>query len=42
MGDHLRKRRLDVGLLQREVADRLAADTRSVTNLQRSARSGPP
>ncbi|MGH7535611.1 MAG: helix-turn-helix domain-containing protein [Gemmatimonadales bacterium] len=32
IGDHLRKRRLDLGLLQREVAERLGADPCSVTN----------
>jgi transcriptional regulator with XRE-family HTH domain len=32
IGDHLRRRRLDLGLLQREVAERLGADTCSVTN----------
>ncbi len=32
IGDHLLKRRLDLGLLQREVAERLGADTCSVTN----------
>ena len=32
MGDHLRKRRLDLGLLQREVADRLGVDPSTVTN----------
>lgn len=32
IGDHLRRRLLDLGLLQREVADRLRADPCSVTN----------
>jgi DNA-binding XRE family transcriptional regulator len=32
LGDHLRKRRLDLGLLQRGVAERLGADPCSVTN----------
>src|SRR6266581_1418450 len=32
IGDHLRRRRLDLGLLQREVAERLGADPCSVTN----------
>jgi len=32
IGDHLRKRRLDLGLFPREVADRLGADPCSVTN----------
>ena len=30
--DHLRKRRLDLGLLQREVAERLGADPCTITN----------
>ena len=32
IGDHLRKRRLDVGLLQRELAERLGVDETTVTN----------
>jgi transcriptional regulator with XRE-family HTH domain len=32
IGDHLRKRRLDLGLLQREVAERLGVDQTTVTN----------
>jgi len=32
VGDHLRKRRLDLGLLQRQVAAQLGADQCSVTN----------
>jgi transcriptional regulator with XRE-family HTH domain len=32
IGDHLRKRRLDLGLLQREVAERLGVDHCTVTN----------
>jgi transcriptional regulator with XRE-family HTH domain len=32
IGDHLRRRRLDLGLLQREVAERFGADPSSVTN----------
>jgi transcriptional regulator with XRE-family HTH domain len=32
IGDHLRKRRLDLGLLQREVAARLGVDETTVTN----------
>lgn len=32
IGDHLRKRRLDLGLLQREVADRLGVSKSTVTN----------
>ena len=32
LGDHLRKKRFELGLLQREVAQRLGVDTASVTN----------
>lgn len=32
IGDHLRRRRLDSGLLQREVAERIGADESTVTN----------
>ena len=32
LGDHLRKRRLDLGLFQREAADRLGVDPTTVTN----------
>lgn len=32
IGDHLRKRRFDLGLLQREVAERLGVDLTTVTN----------
>ena len=32
LGDHLRKRRLDLGLLQREVAERLGTDHLTITN----------
>jgi len=32
IGDHLRKRRLDLGLLQREVAERLGVGETTVTN----------
>jgi transcriptional regulator with XRE-family HTH domain len=32
LGDHLRKRRLDLGLLQREVATQVRVDTGTVTN----------
>jgi len=32
IGDHLRKRRLDLGLLQREVAERLGVNEATVTN----------
>ena len=30
MGDHIRKKRIELGLLQRQVADRLGADPQSV------------
>lgn len=32
LGDHLRARRIDLGLLQRDVADQIGADTATVTN----------
>lgn len=32
MGEHLKKRRMDLGLLQKELAKRLGADTASVWN----------
>jgi transcriptional regulator with XRE-family HTH domain len=32
LGDHIRKRRLDLGLLQRDVAQRIGADESSVWN----------
>ena len=34
IGDHLWKKRLDLGLLQKEVAQRMGADTDSVTNFR--------
>jgi len=37
LGDHLCKRRLDLGLLQREVAERLGADKASVVNWECNA-----
>jgi transcriptional regulator with XRE-family HTH domain len=36
LGDHIRKRRLDLGLLQREVAEQLGATTLSVTNWEKN------
>ena len=36
LGDHLRKRRLDLGLLQREVAERLRGTVCSVRNWERN------
>jgi len=32
LGDHLRKRRLDLGLLQREAADKLGVDATTICN----------
>jgi transcriptional regulator with XRE-family HTH domain len=32
LGDHLRKQRLDLKLLQRDVAARVGADTKTITN----------
>jgi transcriptional regulator with XRE-family HTH domain len=40
LGDHLRKRRLDLALTQKDVADRLDADESSVWNWEKS-RSSP-
>jgi transcriptional regulator with XRE-family HTH domain len=36
LGDHIRKRRLELGLLQREVADLLGADPQSVNAWERN------
>ena len=46
LGDHLSKRRLDLGLLQNEVAERLGVDESTVCNWEKnrhapSARSMP-
>jgi transcriptional regulator with XRE-family HTH domain len=38
LGDHIRKRRLEFGLLQREVADLLGADPQSVNAWERNYR----
>jgi transcriptional regulator with XRE-family HTH domain len=35
LGDYLRKRRLDLGLLQREVAERIGVDETSIYNWER-------
>ncbi len=35
LGDHLRKRRLDLGLLQREVAEQIGVDESTITNWER-------
>ena len=32
LGDHIRKRRLDLGLLQKEVAERIGVTTQTITN----------
>jgi DNA-binding XRE family transcriptional regulator len=32
LGDHIRKRRLDLGLLQKQVAVRLGADPKTINN----------
>ena len=36
LGDHIRKKRLDLGLLQKEVARLLGVDTDSVTNWEKN------
>ena len=35
IGDHIRKKRLDLGLLQKEVAQHVGVDTNSVTNWEK-------
>ncbi|MBI2963928.1 MAG: transcriptional regulator [Deltaproteobacteria bacterium] len=35
MGDHIRKRRLELGLLQREVADRIGSDAATLVNWEK-------
>jgi len=39
LGDHLRKTRLNLGILQREVAERLGADRTTITNWERTRTS---
>jgi DNA-binding XRE family transcriptional regulator len=39
VGDHLRKRRLDLGLLQREVANLLRVDKTTVLNWEKNRAS---
>ena len=39
IGDHLRKKRLDLGLLQKEVAQRVGVDRDSVTNWEKGRTS---
>ena len=39
LGDHLRKRRLDLGLLQREVADRLGVTKDTIHNWESNHKS---
>jgi DNA-binding transcriptional regulator YiaG len=36
LGDHLRKKRLDLGLLQREAAEQIGVDTASICNWERN------
>ena len=36
LGDHLRKRRLDLGLLQREVAERVGVDETTILNWEKN------
>ena len=35
MGDHLRKRRLDLGLLQREIAEQIGVDAMTICNWEK-------
>ncbi len=39
IGDHIRKKRLDLGLLQKEVAQQLGVDSNSVTNWEKGRTS---
>jgi transcriptional regulator with XRE-family HTH domain len=36
IGDHIRKRRLDLGLLQREVAERVRSDVMTILNWEKN------
>jgi transcriptional regulator with XRE-family HTH domain len=36
LGDHIRARRLELGMLQREVAEALGVDTMTITNWERN------
>jgi transcriptional regulator with XRE-family HTH domain len=36
LGDHIRARRLELGMLQREVAEVLGVDTMTITNWERN------
>jgi DNA-binding XRE family transcriptional regulator len=36
LGDHLRKRRLNLGMLQRQVAEVLGVDTTTITNWEKN------
>jgi transcriptional regulator with XRE-family HTH domain len=38
LGDHLRKRRLDLGLLQKEVAEKIGVDKTTINNWERQRR----
>ncbi|MBI1805486.1 MAG: helix-turn-helix transcriptional regulator [Ignavibacteria bacterium] len=42
LGDHIRKRRLDLGLHQKDVAARVNATTSSVTNWEKNRTSPTP
>ncbi|MBN1568435.1 MAG: transcriptional regulator, partial [Acidobacteria bacterium] len=35
LGDHIKKRRLDLGLLQKEVAERIGVHTQTITNWEK-------
>lgn len=39
IGDHIRKRRLDLGLFQKEVAQQIGVDTTTIYNWERNANS---
>ncbi|HET6464986.1 MAG TPA: helix-turn-helix transcriptional regulator, partial [Nitrospiria bacterium] len=36
LGDHLRRKRIELGLMQKQVADQLGVDTNTITNWERN------
>jgi DNA-binding XRE family transcriptional regulator len=42
IGDHIRKRRLDLGLLQKEVAEQIGVDKTTIMNWERGRREPAP
>ena len=41
LGDHIRKRRLDLGLFQKEVAEKIGVDETTIYNWERNATNPP-